>query len=147
MPSFCGKNNKSQASSPGPYLKRGICHEASLIRLCKEPLLDMAQECMGGWMITAVVSTIVFFIVPSWFAKKKKSMFFIQASLPLKPFIGFLMNYISYSHSYWPERLPVALQTATLNASCSCSKLRHILHLGLGDLCYPFLSCLQWKGS
>lgn len=81
LPSFCGKNNKSQAS-PGPYLKRGICHEASLIRLCKEPLQDMAQECMDGWMITAVVSTMVFFIVPSWFAKKKKHVFYSSLSSP-----------------------------------------------------------------
>lgn len=104
-------------------------------------MLDVVQECMGGWMTTAVVSAMVFFIVPSWFAKKKA--FFIQASLSFKPFIGFLMNYKSHSHYfYWHERLPVALQTAAVSASCACSTLRHTLYLGLGDLFYPSLSCL-----
>lgn len=72
----------------------------------------------------------------------QKRVFFIQASLPFQPFTGFLMNYVSHSHSfYWSARLPVALQTAASCASCARSAFCHILHLGLGDLFYPSLSC------
>lgn len=65
---LCGK---SQIPVPGPCLERDVCHGASLIRLCKEPLLHMVQECPSGWVITAVFSSMVFFIVPSWSGKKK----------------------------------------------------------------------------
>lgn len=79
---------------------------------------------------------------------QKIKLCFIQDSLPFKPFTGFLMHYISHSHScYWPERLPLTPQTATLSVSCACSTLCHILHLGLGDMFYPSLSCPWWKGS
>lgn len=143
--SLCGKHSKSQVPAPGPCLERDVCHGASLIRLCKEPMLDMVQECTGGCLITAVVSSMVFFIVPSRFAKKKR-VFFIQASLPFKSFIGFLTTYISRSGSlYWLEGLSVTLQTATLSASCACSQLCHndcILDPSMSDLFLPSLTCL-----
>lgn len=83
--------------------------------------------------------------------KKKKRVFFIQASLPFKSFTGFLTTYISRSGSlYWLEGLSVTLQTATLSASCASSQLRHndcILDPSVSDLFLPSLTCLQWKGS
>jgi len=42
-------------------------------------------------MITAVVSSMVFFIVPSRFVQKNRV--FIQASLPFKSFIGFTYHF------------------------------------------------------
>lgn len=120
------------------------------------PWLDCASNCAGHgagmhWWLDDYCSGFLYGILycslsvpPHPPPPPKKKVFFTQASLPFKSFIGFLMTTYLIQTPCTGLEDSVTFETATPGVSCTCSQLclkDCILDLSMGDLFFPSLIC------